>query len=113
MQQLEVGPVPTRVGAELVVTASTDAGPQVGVVVAVRTPDGDERRAGVTDAAGALHFSPAEPGLYAFVASIDGVRCVAPVSVGAPRRRLLLAFASVPLGLALLGALLRRAMQRR
>lgn len=113
MQQLQVGPVPTHVGSELVVTASIDSAPRAGVLVAVQTPDGDERRAGVTDAAGTLRFVPAEPGLHAFVASLDGVRCVAPISVGPPRRRWLLALASVPLGVALLVVLIRRAAQRR
>ena len=77
-------------------------------------PTTDERKYPcVTGADGGLRFTPEAVGLHAFAASIDGTRCVVPVAVGPERRRWLLGLACVPLGVALLVALLRRASTRR
>jgi len=108
LQQLQVGPVPTQVGSEVVVSATDDAMPAAAVAVEVELPDGSRRSVGATDEAGALRFTPEVAGQHVFVATIDGVRCVAPIAVGAARRRWLLALAGVPLGLALLFVHLRR-----
>jgi len=112
LQQLQVAPRPTQVGAEVVVTASSGGQRVAGVAVEVELPDGQRRRAGQTDADGSLRFRPEVTGLHAFVAKIDEVRCVAPVTVAPARRRWLLALASVPLGLVLLALHLRRATAR-
>lgn len=108
LQQLQVSPAPTEVGREVVVTARDAAGAAAVASVEVVLPDGQRRALGATDAGGVLRFTPRAPGLHAFAASLDGVRCVAPVSVAAARSRWLLGLASVPLGLALLYAQLRR-----
>lgn len=113
LQQLHAAPLPTHVGAEVVVTASGAAGPLEGVRVEVELPGGVRQPVGVTGADGGLRFTPEAVGLHAFAASIDGTRCVVPVAVGPERRRWLLGLACVPLGVALLVALLRRASTRR
>ena len=112
LQQLQVAPRPTQVGEEVVVTASSGGQRVAGVAVEVQLPDGQRRRAGQTDADGLLRFRPEVTGLHAFVAEIDEVRCVAPVTVAPARRRWLLALAAVPLGLVLLALHLRRAAAR-
>lgn len=90
------------------ITARDAEGGAVVVPVDVLLPDGTRRSLGKTDEQGALRFDPSAPGLYAFSATLQSVRCVAPVSVAASRARWLLALAAVPLGLALLYAQLRR-----
>ena len=113
LQQLQVGPVPTQVGKAVVVSATDKAMPAASITVEVELPDGSREPAGVTDAEGRLSFTPSVVGPHAFVATIDGVRCVAPIAIGAARNRWLLGLASVPLGLALLFVHLRRARAAR
>lgn len=108
LQQLQVGPMPTQVGKEVFVTATDAAMPAAAVVVEVELPDGSRRPAGATAEDGRLRFTPQVAGQHVFVATIGGVRCVAPIAVGAERNRWLLGLASVPLGLALLFVHLRR-----
>ena len=112
LQQLHATPTPTQVGAEIVVTATSEGGAVAGLAVEVEVPSGARQSAGVTDAAGAVRFTPEALGMYAFAATIDGVRCVAPIAVGRARRGWLFALASVPLGFALLFVLIRRASSR-
>lgn len=108
LQHLHASPAPARVGDEVIVTAEDGAGAAAAATVEVVLPDGARRVLGATDGDGVVRFTPTAPGLHAFAAELDGVRCVAPVTVAAHRRRWLLALASVPLGLALLYAQRRR-----
>lgn|GEM_PF-3452627 len=112
LQQLSATPTPTQVGVEVVVSATSEAGAVAGLNVELELPSGARQSAGVTDAAGAVRFTPDAAGMYAFAATIDGVRCVAPIAVGRARRGRLLALASVPLGVVLLFVLMRRASSR-
>ena len=71
-------------------------------------PDGSRRVIGSTDAEGLMRFTGEAVGMHAFSATIDGVRCVAPVILAQARNRWLLAIVCVPLGLVLLWLNVRR-----
>lgn len=120
-QQLTVGPAPASVGEELVLraTIAKDGEPVAagvppvqtaaeGVAVTLALPDGSTRDVGTTDASGALRFRPEVAGQHAFVATIDGVRCLASLAVAPARNRWLLGIVCVPLGVALLWLQVRR-----
>ncbi len=107
-QDLTVAPARTEVGAEVVVTVRRGDAPAASVPVVVEFPDGSRRELGETDAGGRLGFEPDRDGMHALRATVDGVRCVTPLAVAPARRRWLLAFGSVPLGLVLLWLHLRR-----
>lgn len=113
LQQLQVAPLPARVGDELTVRATRGVEPVAGVVVEVELPDGSRNVLGETGAGGGLVFRPSLSGDHAFFAEVDGVRCIAPVGVGPEWRGVWLALGSVPLGLALLWVQLRAWRARR
>lgn len=113
LQQLRVSPVPAYVGAEVMVHAHRDGVGIAALAVQVLPPGGEAQPCGQTGADGVLRFVPQHPGHHVFVATIDGVRTLAPLSVLAPRTRWPLALGAVPLGLALLWWNLSRARDRR
>jgi hypothetical protein len=102
LQQLEVAPFPATVGEPVVVHAKRGDAPIAGLAVRATLPDGSEVACGETAANGECRFVPEHAGQHVFIASIDGVRTLAPLAVRAARARWPLAIGAVPLGLALL-----------
>ncbi len=113
LQQLQVTPVPATVGGEVVVRALRDGHGVAAVAVQVEAPDGTTAACGATGGDGVVRFVPRIAGQHVFVATIDGVRTLAPLSVRPARARWPLALGAVPLGLALLWWNLSRARGRR
>jgi hypothetical protein len=112
--QLHVDPHRAEVGAEVVVTVLSREQPAVGVVVHAEGVDGGTPAVvGRTDAAGQVRWRPTSAGHRVVRASIAGVDHAATVSVREPRRTWMLAFACVPLGLALLWWNLRTSSRAR
>jgi len=107
LQQLQGAPFPAEVGQPMTVRATRAGEPQPGVQIVVELPDGSRRDLGPTGADGSLAFVPETPGGHVFAAELAGVKLIAPHPVVAPRRRWLLALASVPLGSVLLWRLSR------
>jgi hypothetical protein len=112
LQQLAVEPFPAEVGQPVVVRASAAGRPLPAVGVEVVQPDGQRLRVGETGAAGEVPFIAAGPGSHTFVATIDGVQILAPLSVLPPRRRWPYVLTCVPLGLVLLLRIWRAADRR-
>ena len=96
--QLEVRPVPAVVGqsVEVVVAGLRQ------LEVTVTLPDGQIKPLGKTDEHGLLRFVPATIGEHVFVATIGGVRTLAPFAVVYPSRLVGWSVATVPLALWLL-----------
>ncbi|MBL8756059.1 MAG: hypothetical protein JNK15_22385 [Planctomycetes bacterium] len=111
-QAPRVEPLPATVGHEVRLILPAGSAAVAGVVVEVELPGGQRRPVGTTDAAGAVRYVPEQVGHHLFVAEIAGVRTLVPFHVGGEGTRWLLALGSVPLGLALLWANLRRARGR-
>jgi hypothetical protein len=102
VQQLSVAPIPATVGEPVIVKVSRGDVPVAGLSLAVEAPAGEVVDCGITQSDGTLAFVPSVAGKHVFVATIDGVRQLAPLIVQAERARWPFAIASVPLGLALL-----------
>ncbi len=107
LQQITVAPFPCEAGADVVVQASSPAGPLPDLAIAAEWMDGGRLALGRTDAEGRLRFAAGEPGVHRVAASWQGVRIVAPLRVVAAPRRWWYAAVCVPLGLALLAMHLR------
>lgn len=109
LQQLAVDPYPARLEQPVTVRASAaDGTPIAGLEVQLAGPDGVERSAGTTDAAGRLTVVIEAAGHHRLAATHEGVRLVAPLVVLADRPRWLYALVCVPLGLVILYRLWRR-----
>lgn len=102
IQQISVAPFPATVGEPVVVKVVRGDVPLADLALAVESPAGEVVACGRTQADGTLPFVPAMAGKHVFVATIDGVRQLAPLIVQAGRARWPFAIASIPLGLALL-----------
>ncbi|MCU0865083.1 MAG: hypothetical protein MUC36_14945 [Planctomycetes bacterium] len=102
VQQISVVPFPATVGEPVLVKVSRGDAPVAGLALVVEPPAGEVVECGITRVDGTLAFVPSVAGKHVFVATIDGVRQLAPLSVQAGRVRWPFAIASVPLGLALL-----------
>ena len=113
LPQVHVEPFPAAVGDEVTVTARRNDQPVGGLAIVVELPDGTRRECGATDGGGALRFRPEQPGYHVFHCTLDGTHVLTPLAVVPASRRWPLAFATVPLGLALLWWNLRRARDRR
>jgi hypothetical protein len=113
VQQLHVEPETVEVGDPIVVRALGPDGAVEGASILVQTEGAEARGIGTTDGHGLLRFVAEVHGQHVFVADIAGVRCLTPVLVAPRRSRWLLAFGSVPLGLALLWLHARRFRRER
>ena len=113
LPQLRCEPYPVAVGSEVVVQAGSLDQPIARLPLEVELPDGALAPLGDTDAAGKLRYTPRQPGRHVFVATINGVRTLAPLAVTQARARWPFAMATVPLGLALLWWNLSRVRGRR
>jgi hypothetical protein len=100
LQQLHVEPFPATVGEAVSVSVRVDDRPLARIPVHVELPGGEVAACGVTGDDGRVAFTPTRAGHHVFVASIDGVRTLAPLAVVAARSRWPLALGAVPLGLA-------------
>ncbi|HEX5051084.1 MAG TPA: hypothetical protein VFZ65_04880 [Planctomycetota bacterium] len=113
LQQLQLTPIPGQVGEQSCVVAHKDGAPLPGLNLTMESPDGSRRVLGITDAEGCLRFVPQATGRYVLSTTVEQVVVMAPFTVIAAKPQWLLAFGSVPLGLALLWWNLSRARGRR
>lgn len=107
LQQLVVAPQPAEVDREVVLRLESKAATTQDCLITVEKPSGESESVLLTGAAGEVRYIPRAEGQHVFSTVWEGVRLVTPLAVVGPRPRWLYALVCVPLGLALLIAILR------
>ena len=107
LQQLVVAPQPAEVGGEVVLRLETEEPVAKDFLVTVDKPSGESESVLLTGATGEVRYIPKAEGQHVFSTVLDGVRLVTPLEVVGTRPRWLYALVCIPVGLALLIAILR------